>query len=55
MQLLIIVLSAFGLGYLFARGDGPQHVSDYAKKVSGLFTKKEETKQIEATLENSEK
>jgi hypothetical protein len=49
MQLIIIVLAAFGLGYGFARSDAPQRLTHAARNIRGRLRRKPGAAQAEAT------
>ena len=53
MQLLVIVLAAFGLGFWFARSEGPQRLSDFTRHTVDRFGRKSEAEPAETTAEQS--
>lgn len=49
MQLIIIVLAAFGLGYWFSKSNGVERVSNATKQLGSRFGRKPKTDQVEST------
>ena len=47
MQLIIIVLAAFGLGYWFARIDGYQRLADATRNIGSRLRRKTEVERTE--------
>ncbi len=49
MQLIIIILAAFGLGYWFARSNASQRLADATRNIGSRLRRKPETGQTETT------
>lgn len=54
MQLIIMVLAAFGLGYWFANSEGPQRLAKVARQTSSRLGRKSETEKSEVAVEKTE-